>query len=407
MIERHVHEVLVSWLSGCGKERPCRAVDLGANNGWFTAFMLALGAHVISVEPQSDLARAVAETAALHCWSSRSVVFNAFACGAPCEPIAWNLGSRSYAVRPSKAGVSKTKPGSHIRCPFSNSLQCVKVRRAPKDGNGIVPCVGRACAGYAENTWRYKPTSLSANPAKPSPAQIKRGESIRARLKSVGGISIEQIFLGSHLVAFDATPPAVDAGSSSAWQPSRLQRPIHFDLVKLDGDGPEVTWLRQIADLIALGELSIDTITFESNTGINPGLMQRFDILNYTCLRLDSGDERRYMTSKGWDGFSPPGTFARLNRVRKLPRDQYEEELFGVRAMRHVFRISKGLNITEWATVLAPVRRAAPHFVLTREDALLEPSFGESSRRGWRLRSVEWERGGRGTSFAPRADGMD
>ena len=42
--------------------------------------MLSLGAHVVSVEPQPDLALAVKETAQLNCWEGRSKVLNAFAC---------------------------------------------------------------------------------------------------------------------------------------------------------------------------------------------------------------------------------------------------------------------------------------------------------------------------------------
>ena len=33
---------------------------MGANNGWFTVRMLALGANVTAVEPQADFARALA-----------------------------------------------------------------------------------------------------------------------------------------------------------------------------------------------------------------------------------------------------------------------------------------------------------------------------------------------------------
>ena len=42
--------------------------------------MLSLGAHVVSVEPQPDLALALKETVALNCWEGRATVINAFAC---------------------------------------------------------------------------------------------------------------------------------------------------------------------------------------------------------------------------------------------------------------------------------------------------------------------------------------
>ena len=78
-IEVEIAATVASFLSTCHR-RPCRAVDLGANAGMVTTAMLSTGATVVSVEPQSDLASAVRETAALNCWSSRSTVFNAFAC---------------------------------------------------------------------------------------------------------------------------------------------------------------------------------------------------------------------------------------------------------------------------------------------------------------------------------------
>ena len=31
--------------------KPRRCLDLGANNGWFSLYMLSLGAHVFSAEP--------------------------------------------------------------------------------------------------------------------------------------------------------------------------------------------------------------------------------------------------------------------------------------------------------------------------------------------------------------------
>ena len=98
--EYHVREVIASFLTECSR-RPCFTVDLGANNGWFTALMLSLGAHVTAVEPQSDFAQAIRETGVLNCWSSRLVVHNAYAiAGNASETLraitqgAWRAGSK-------------------------------------------------------------------------------------------------------------------------------------------------------------------------------------------------------------------------------------------------------------------------------------------------------------------------
>ncbi|KAL1527954.1 hypothetical protein AB1Y20_009325 [Prymnesium parvum] len=71
--EYHVREAIASFLTGC-LARSCATIDLGANNGWFTAYMLSLGASVTAVEPMPDLARAARETVDLNCWSNRAQI---------------------------------------------------------------------------------------------------------------------------------------------------------------------------------------------------------------------------------------------------------------------------------------------------------------------------------------------
>ena len=71
--EIHVVEVISSFLLGCEREI-CSAIDMGANQGWMSAYMLSLGAHVVSVEPQADLMDALRESVKLNCWEKRSDV---------------------------------------------------------------------------------------------------------------------------------------------------------------------------------------------------------------------------------------------------------------------------------------------------------------------------------------------
>ena len=77
-----MREVVGSFLVGC-HGRTCAALDLGANNGWITAYMLSLGANVTAVEPQADLARAAADSVTLNCWGNRGRVLHAFVDAAP------------------------------------------------------------------------------------------------------------------------------------------------------------------------------------------------------------------------------------------------------------------------------------------------------------------------------------
>lgn len=346
--------------------------------------MMALGAHVISVEPQSDFAKAIQDTAALNCWARRSVVFNRFACGAPCD----------YETR-----LAASSP--HVRCPYVEALECVRAKRVP-GATGYMPCKRKSCTGMKEVAWRY----VTQKVASVVPRYTKRRDAIQASLAAVSGMTIEQIFLGDHVVPFGISSRLIEDKEGLAWNRTGVTRPVRYELVKLDGDGPEVTWLRNLHDLIVMGELSIGAIVFEGSGSIRPGVLRLFQQLNYTLYRLDVNDERRYMTSRGWDAFSPNGTIAKLDRVRSLARDALEDELFSVRAMRHIFRVRDHLNDSEWEAVLAPVRRAMPHFLLTQDRELLEPSLGEGASRGFRLASVEWRNGGN-PSFRPRKDGMD
>ena len=122
----------------------------------------------------------------------------------------------------------------------------------------------------------------------------------------------------------------------------------------------------------------------------------------FTFYRLDEHDARRYITRDGFDAYSPKGTIAALDRFREqhvyldrqrvkysprhpklrpggdnVSRFELEEELFGVRAMKHVYRIKRGIGVQGWVTVLNPVlpRGYPPQLVLTQLPDLTEPTF--------------------------------
>ena len=153
--ERHVREAIASFLHGCHR-RQCRSVDIGANNGWMTAYMLLLGSHVVSVEPQPDLAAAVKQTAELNCWASRSVVHNARACAA-------------------------------------NDMACMQPTRAE---------------GALAHAWRY------GNEGGPSQISHRHGQNLTRVLglhRTVGGVRLAGLLLGDiDFVKLDADGPEGD-----------------------------------------------------------------------------------------------------------------------------------------------------------------------------------------------------
>ncbi|KAL1495549.1 hypothetical protein AB1Y20_016912 [Prymnesium parvum] len=325
--ERHVREAIAALLIRCPtrpRERPCLAVDLGANNGWFTALMLQLSAHVVAVEPQPDLAAALAQTVALNCWSHRAVLLHARACA--------------------DADAACLAPTDASRCVLGFRLSYP--RAAPED------CASRLGVPRA-----------------------------------VGGVSLETIFFHSH-------PAAAAAAARGAT--------VEVDLAKLDADGPEGAWLGALDGFIGAGRLRLRGLQIEGSH-LDAELMRRFQSVHgYECYRLDWLDGRRWITGEGWDAYSPEGTFAPLSRhreaharigrtrmkyspkgfsrlraMRNHSRDDFEEELFSIRGMRHVFRVKRNLSAEAWTLLLQPVALHGwpPQWLLTLEHDFVEPSF--------------------------------
>jgi hypothetical protein len=333
--EKAVREAINSFLAGCDRavaHRPCRALDIGANNGWFSAQMLAHGATVLSVEPQADFAGALNATAQLNCWAERSAVIHAFAFG-------------------------------------TSSAEKKKKFRSRSGGSG----------------WRLMGTT----------------EKIKLRLfNAPRPQAVDFDDLVSHELWTRHAPPR-DAPPA---------KPLRLELIKLDGDGPEDGWLKAVLMGLSSGSLSVGAIIVEASK-VQPSTMRSFHLLNFTVYRLDANDNRRFITSRGWDGYSPPGSIAPLDRLRKMKRNALEEEMFSVRLMRHVFRVRSGLSLSEWADVLKSVNGYALSFVITR-DQLVEASkednsFATIQAHRLSLKAVERTAAVRNGTFEPRADGMD
>ena len=323
--ERHVTQAIASFLAHCLRRR-CRSLDLGANNGWMSAFMMMSGSHVISVEPATDFARAIEETAALNCWKDRSVVLNARACA-------------------KVAGDGCMRP--------SNTSNC--------EGGG----------------WRY------GNNRGPSQNRANFGSSCSARFglpATVEGQRFSQVVMQA-------------AGEARV-----------LDLVKMDADGPEGAWLAELDEMISARTVKARALIIEGSH-LQPHIMQRYQMVHgYTILRLDEHDNRRRITEGGVDALSTPGSIAPLSRFAEefavhdrvgskysvrgthlkpggdnVSRLELEEELFGIRAMRHVFRVKPNMTLQGWVTVLNPVHVGdyPPQFAMTLEpySQLLEPTF--------------------------------
>lgn len=353
LVEAHVRHALVSLLGGKGchlrsGSRACRAVDLGANNGWFSLMMMQLGAKVVSVEPQTDLARALQDSAQLNCWAGRSRVINALAC------------TRSdFACHAARIDARDCEVGGWR---FGNMY------------------------GSSQLTAAHRRGMNSSQPKKDSGCAAAHGLP-----EWVGAVNLSSV-LFEHARAGDAPGGAAE-----------------IDFIKMDADGPEGGWLRELDEEITAGRLRVEAIVVEGSN-LSPIVMQRFQrVHGYTFFRLDEHDGRRHITPAGWDLLSPHGTIARIDRYAKehehadaligkysvgradrarasstesalkpagdgVSRLMLEDEMWSVRAMRHVFRLKANLSLQHWVTVLNPVipKGWPPQWAMTLEPRVLE-----------------------------------
>ena len=268
-IEAPVREVIASVLDGCWqrpRRRPCLSLDLGANNGWMSAYMLMMGSFVVAVEPASDLALAASATAELNCWADRFEMV-----------VGWACGDVEYETSAPKLPPDSTKWNMDSYCPSRF---------------GSLPLHGHRAGG--------KPRNLTA------------------RLRTAFPVRL-------HELLFHRRPAAWPTARASA-----RASPPHFDLIKLDGDGPERIWLRNLADLISARRISVDAIAVETLhfSGLRPeDMLQLQSGLGYHIHRIGDYD-------------------------RPLPAG-LEEERFGMRAIRRAFRLKRNLTLGEWTNVLS------------------------------------------------------
>jgi hypothetical protein len=408
--EPHVLEAIASTLSGCHL-RTCHTVDLGANNGWFAMYMLQLGVrHVTAVEPQADLARAVLESAELNCAAQRVTVVNAYACArftetpslvklrasrfrscmAPsrvdnssCTVDGWRWGSSALRTQLAKkhganCATKANLPEEIGGVPLAEILlSASRLSSTQQDRSRPVvyvgPEVSRRAAGlswtdrwHSPKRWRF---GASSSPYKPSSSSSSSSSSF----------SFFSFFHGGDPHAGQVPPPTP---------------PVLIDLIKMDADGPEGGWLEEVDAMITAGALRVRSILVEASY-VRPAVFQRMQNAHgFTFYRFDTVDPRRAMSRSGHDLYSRPGTLERIDRfddehkrldaqfasrfsphnLRRMqpylttpqeraavpgqdgiPRTALEDELFGVRAIRHAFRAKPRLSLQAWTTLLQPI----------------------------------------------------
>lgn len=406
-------EVIASSLHGCHR-RQCRAVDLGANNGWFTMLMQQQGADVIAVEPQADLARAIEESRTLNCIPpERLQVVSARACARATmgsSKLRGNL-ERGYgecmkpvAVRNCTGHTGWRSGGGRPRLHAELGAQCAAKLGLPSKSIGVP---------MAEVLLERWPAARNHDAAEARPPLSKPSPSLFSSMMG-------------------AASSMVGSGGGGGAPPSRP--PVHIDLIKMDADGPEGGWLEELDALLCARQLTVGAIVVEASF-IRPALFQRLQhVHNMSFYRFDQCDGRRLITSDGWDALSPVGTMLPLNRLEKTTerwasarfisrysptnvqkmghmlttpeeramtlgmlgnassRADLEDEVFAARALRHVFRAKPNLSLAQWVALMQPLGHERyeshpPTWLITREPY---SSAVPTVKEPWQRRAPEF-----------------
>ena len=395
--EPYVRDAIASLLSGCHRKR-CIAIDIGSNTGWMTAYMLSLGAHVVAIEPQTDLAAALGDTARLNCWTDRLIVLNAFACAHAVSSSASGDGSSSradanaVAISSMSATTSSAATSSSRRVIFQpqwkerfgkDEKSCL----APRPAGG--PGAFRLGGGVPRN--RYG--RMEQVPG------VRLEDALWYGLKAAGMKTAgEAAAVGSAGGGMGESGGSGGKGSSSSlgsgedssiafrMAVASLALPLHLSFLKLDGDGPEPGWLDTFEQLLSSTRhrLSVDAVSVEHTThahGLNARTLRLLQSKHgFDVYRLAADDRRRLMTPAGWDLYSPEGSIAPIGHVRgSLQRDALETEVLRLRALERVYRIRRGLSESQWQRILTPIPEPSIHYhvmellLVHRRVKLVEP----------------------------------
>jgi SAM-dependent methyltransferase len=325
--EPHIMEAIASFLEGCSRRsgtRRCRALDLGANNGWMTAAMLSLGSHVVAVEPSADFARAIHETAALNCWSDRLTIYNSRAC----------------------------VPG------VPGSSKCFEPELCP-DCSGCGGWRWGNIYGHDQNRAKYG-RNCSRNFNLP---------------ESVGGRDFEELLWEAagpdgkiDLLKMDADGPEgrwmslLERLISGRGDSERGGRRLRVHSIIVEASHVEPRTMVRFQSSHGYTVLRLDQ--HDGRRWLTPEGFDAFSA-NGTIERLDRFQKEHEPADRKHCKYSPPTRLVPMGD--NISRFALEDEWFGVRALRHVFHIKPNLTEQGWTTVMQPVIRCSypGQYVLT------------------------------------------
>ena len=316
--ESHVTEALASFLSHCARSS-CRSLDLGANNGWMTGYMLSAGSHVLAVEPSKDFARAITETGRLNCgWTDRLTVRNVRAC---------TPGMGQACLAPSACG----------KC---------------------------SCGG-----WRWGSTQGAPQ------IDVAHGKGCAERFglpANVSGLAFEDLVWEAAAGTGEIDLIKMDAdGPEGLWLKALSvmlhgDRPLRVRTIIVEASNVDPRTMHHFQNVLGYTVLRLDI--HDARRHIT---REGFDAYSApsSIEPLDRLQEQHEPIDRLRCKYSPPGPHRPL--ADNVPRTKLEGEWFAVRAMRHVFHIRPNTTVQGWATIMQPVLRCSypMQYVLTLETA--------------------------------------
>lgn len=316
--ESHVTEALASFLSHCARSS-CRSLDLGANNGWMTGYMLSAGSHVLAVEPSKDFARAITETGRLNCgWTDRLTVRNVRAC----------------------------TPGMGPACSAPSA------------------CGKCSCGG-----WRW------GNRHGAPQIDVAHGTGCAERFglpANVSGLAFEDLVWEAAAGTGEIDLIKMDAdGPEGLWLKALRKmlhddRPLRVRTIIIEASFVDPRTMHHFQNVLGYTVLRLDI--HDARRHIT---REGFDAYSAagSIEPLDRLQKQHEPTDRSRCKYSPPGPHRPL--ADNVSRTKLEDEWFAVRAMRHVFHIRPNTTVQGWATIMQPVLRCSypMQYVLTLEAA--------------------------------------
>ena len=320
----HVRDFVASVLTPCLlREKPCTAVDIGANFGLHTLSMLHFNTRVVSIEPQPDLCASLMNSVE----QLQKVHMSRVRCGL--LATSQHLRSQIHWA-PEFSGKAYRYDGG-VAAPFSFDRYGL--------GKSGVPVVAleELLADFVDSearggAWGGLNATAEDLHGGSSSSSAKRAASAAGWSSSVGGLSLAREPRGKNADEKEKMPP-----------------PHTIDLMKIDTDSIDCDILKnQVLPLIQGKKLDIKHLAFEANNcPLLGSILFEFSQLGYTVYRADLLHEVQ------WNEYGDLP--ANLGQPEGLLPERFQgfvKDVYELRFNRHLWQFKPGMAQEEWSATV-------------------------------------------------------